>query len=84
MSDCLLVEDGTALLVVGSRHQDRLVSQAVGPLEELAERRVRLDKVVCRQVHAQLLCEVLDSLRLVFATAVGEQDEGDVVGVEEV
>ena len=76
-------EDGAALFVVGSRHQDRLVPEAVGAVEEFLEGRVGLDEVVCRQRHAQLLGEVLDALRLVLAAAVGEEDEGDVVLVQE-
>jgi hypothetical protein len=44
---------------------------------------VRLDKVVRRERHSQSLAEVLDTLRFVLPSAVGEQDEGDVVVVEE-
>jgi len=80
---CLLLEDGTALLVVGPCHQDSLVPQAIRPLEEFLEGCVRLDKIVGRQMHAQPLLEVLDTLRLVLAAAVSEQDERDVVLVEE-
>ena len=44
---------------------------------------MRLDKVVCRERHSQSLAEVLDALRFMLPAAVGEQDEGDVVVVEE-
>ena len=36
----LLVENGAALLVVGPRHQDSLLPQAIRPLEQLLEGRV--------------------------------------------
>ena len=43
-----LLEDGAALLVVGPRHEDGLIPQAVWALEQLLKGRVGLDEVVCR------------------------------------
>lgn len=45
---------------------------------------MRLDEIVCREVDAELLLEIIDALVLMLAAAVGEQDEGDVVIVQEV
>jgi hypothetical protein len=79
----LLLKDRAAFLIVGSCHEDCLIPQAARALEEFAEGSVRLDKVVRRERHSQSLAEVLDTLRFVLPSAVGEQDEGDVVVVEE-
>jgi len=42
-----------------------------------------LNKVVRRKRHSELLAEIGDSLGFMLATAVGKQDEGNVIIVEE-
>jgi hypothetical protein len=80
----VLFKDTPTFLIIRPRHQDGLVAQALRALEELAERRVRLDEVVGGKRHAQALREIPDALRLGLAAAVGEQNERDVVVMEKV
>jgi len=77
------LRNSSALIGIGTRDKNGLVLEAIRALDELLERRVRLDKVVCRQLNAQFVAEILDPLRLMLASAIGEEDEGDVVLVEE-
>lgn len=55
----------------------------LGPVHELLEGRVGLHEVLDCKGDAELLCEFYDAVGLVLAAAVGEEDEGDVVLVEE-
>lgn len=75
--------DQPAFLRVGACHEDGLLPKAVGPFDELAERRMRLNKVVGRELDAKFLAKVFYSFGLVLAAAVGEEDERDVVIVQE-
>jgi hypothetical protein len=55
----------------------------LGAVHELLEGRVGLHEVLDCKGDAEVLCEFHNSICLVLAAAVGEEDEGDVVLVEE-
>lgn len=48
-------------------------------IHELLEGRVRLHEVIRRQLNAEPGAQVRDTLRLVLAPAVGQEDERDGV-----
>lgn len=71
-----------ALLGISAGDEDGLVLQPLWSADQLLEWRVRLDKVVHGELNAKLGAQILDSIRLVLAASVGQQDEGDVVVLE--
>lgn len=83
VAEAVSLGDQPAFFSVGARHEDGLFPQAVRPSDKLAEGRVRLDKVVSRELDAKLLAKVFYPFGLVLAAAVGEEDERDVVFVQE-
>lgn len=52
---------------------------AAAAVHELLEGRMRLHEVIRRQLNAKPGAQVRDTLRLVLAPAVGQEDERDVV-----
>lgn len=83
VAEAVVFGDESTLPRIGACHEDGLLPQAVGPFDELAKRRVRLDKVVGGELDTKLLAKVFYTFGLVLATAVGEENERDVVVVQE-
>lgn len=48
-------------------------------MDELLEGRMRLDKVVNSELNAQFFAQIRNTLRLMFATAICEENERNVV-----
>ena len=81
--EAVALEDAAAFFVVGACDEDGLVAEAGGAREEVAEGGVGLDEGRGGEGDVEAGGEVAHALGFGFAAAVGEEDEGDVGGLEE-
>ena len=77
-----------AFIAVATDDEDVFLFQRCGirvggwGVDELGEGRVALHEHACVERHVEEAAELVHALGFVFAAAIGEEDEGDVVGLE--
>jgi hypothetical protein len=75
--------DAAAGGTVAADDQDAFVLEVVRG-GEVGERGVRLDELGCVYFDGERLGETLNSFRLGFPSSVGEEDEGNAIGSEQI
>ncbi|KAK4693620.1 hypothetical protein P7C71_g3822, partial [Lecanoromycetidae sp. Uapishka_2] len=75
------------LIPIAARDQDALILESFSsifrPVYQLSERRMALYKHACVERDVETLAEISDSFGFAFAAAVGEEDEGYALLLEE-
>ena len=84
-ANILLLRYFPAHIAISSHDKDTLILQgflAIVAVDQLGKGCMALYKEVRVQWHIKALTELRDTIGFMLAAAVGEEDEGDVVGLE--
>jgi hypothetical protein len=82
----ILFRNAPTAIAITAHYQHALVFQRtslVRTFDQLCKGRVALNDMCRVQWYVQLLADLCDAFRLVFTTAVGEEDEGNALLFEE-